>query len=269
MLMSAKGYRRRELRAYANLMRRPSDDRRRLLIFAQGRTGSTVLEDLLCSTGYFSGNGELLGANGEGVRFAPQFLEGLARGEDDKHFICHVKIYQLLQDRQRAGARPVEPAPFLRKLNSYGWKIVHLKRKDMFRHFLSGQLARARGGYHKRDDTPEAFTFEIERRSMAQVMRRRARWTRREIRALKGIPHLTLTYEDNLQDSNVQQATVNEVLDFVDLEKRDAETRLRKINRRPLEETISNYSDVKRWWKEIVEEIEHENAGERQLSHTA
>ena len=51
----------KELRAYsADIFKKCSPEKRRVVIFAQGRTGSTLLEDILCSSGYFSANGELL-----------------------------------------------------------------------------------------------------------------------------------------------------------------------------------------------------------------
>lgn len=50
----------KEVRAYLHYFKPASSQRTRILIFAQGRTGSSLLEDLICSSGYFQPNREIL-----------------------------------------------------------------------------------------------------------------------------------------------------------------------------------------------------------------
>ena len=62
-----------------NAIKTKSPDQVRVVIFAQGRTGSTLLESLLCSTGHFFKNGELLN-NDTGkneIIFPTQYIRGL------------------------------------------------------------------------------------------------------------------------------------------------------------------------------------------------
>ena len=70
----------------------PENKKVKLLIFAQGRSGSTLLESLLCSTGYFSKQGEPLGIYFN-VLFRPlDFLIGYARLKKEKIFFAILKF---------------------------------------------------------------------------------------------------------------------------------------------------------------------------------
>lgn len=82
--------RRRELGAYSLARRHAGSDQPRVLIFAQGRTGSTLLESLLASTGQFISYGELLGHSNPDLRHPIRYIEGHARfrGESRLHLPC-------------------------------------------------------------------------------------------------------------------------------------------------------------------------------------
>ena len=111
-----------------NAIKTKSPDQVRAVIFAQGRTGSTLLESLLCSTGHFFKNGELLN-NDTGkneIIFPTQYIRGLSKWESDSNFIFHVKIYQLTRDRKR----PVDPTTFMETLCKEGFKVIYLRRNN-------------------------------------------------------------------------------------------------------------------------------------------
>jgi len=102
-------HRRRELMAYLfNYISFAPPDSVRVVIFAQGRTGSTLLESLLCSSGHFKQHGELLEVSEGKILFPIHYIRGLSRWKSNENFIFHVKVYQLTRDRKR----PVDPAPF-------------------------------------------------------------------------------------------------------------------------------------------------------------
>lgn len=242
---------RRELVAYYNLLRHPRPRKRRLLIFAQGRTGTTLLESLLASTGHFEGKGEVLGANHERVRFPIAYMKGLSRKFPHENIVCHVKIYHLGHDRLQNGARPVEPARFLAALRKDGWDIVTIRRADKFEHYVSGCIARARGAYHKLDDRDEEIRVRIDRADLERGMLNRHALDLREAEALARIPHLPLQYETDLKLPEMQQATIARVLSRLGLEQRPAKTALKKINARPGAGIIVNYDEAREWAEEI------------------
>ena len=132
-------FRRHEVLAYLfNIIKPHSSGQVRVVIFAQGRTGSTLLESLLCSTGHFFKYGELLN-NDSGkneVIFPTQYIRGLSKWESDSNFIFHVKIYHLTRDRKR----PVDPKIFLDTLYNDGFKVIFLRRNNLVRHVLCQSL---------------------------------------------------------------------------------------------------------------------------------
>ena len=84
-----------------------------ILIFAQGRTGSSLLESLLGSTGYTT-HGELC-KNGK-YCLVPDKLNCTA----------HLKVWHV-----------EDPLTYIRDAMQKGWDIVYLKRINLIRHVLS------------------------------------------------------------------------------------------------------------------------------------
>ena len=224
-----------------NLLRSTEKDQVRVVIFAQGRTGSTLLESLLCSTGHFSENGELLNKNRYGRAVFPEaFIEGLTKWKRRNGFIFHVKIYQLTNDR----STPMDPGEFLTNLASKGWKILYLRRENEIKHALSSRIVAQRGEYFKYDDEKEQVKITIEDcDKFAESLSVRRRYLEQEQSALNGLDFCEVIYERDLESVESHQATVDRVLDWLSLEKRDASTTLYKVNTWTMRELITNYQE--------------------------
>lgn len=211
----------------------------RAVIFAQGRTGSTLLESLLCSTGHFRRNGELLSTSRGEVLFPIPFIRGLSNWNAHANFIFHVKVYQLTRDRRRS----VDPVLFLETLHRDGWKIIYLRRRNKVRHTLSNVVAEHRGAYAKFDDRREEYKLFIDCDRFVEKVEERFRFEAAERDALAGVAYHEVVYEDDLERAERHQQTVDRVLDFLSLERREAHTRHKKVNTLPLEAAISNYEE--------------------------
>jgi LPS sulfotransferase NodH len=240
---TALGRIRRDWTAYLQLLLRRRPKNVRVLIFGQGRTGSTLLEDLLCSTGHFAKHGEILGKGAWRVRFPAAFLKGTARRRPRDNFICHVKPTHLRRDRELAGATPVDMKVFLQSIMDDGFKIIHLTRPNKLRQFLSQKMAEARGRYHKWDDQPETLKLIIDPQTLEQELEWRIERDRTEIAALEGLDLITVEYARDLENPVAHQATIDRILDSLSLERRPVQTSLRKVNQRPLRETVENYDE--------------------------
>lgn len=230
----------REIISYFNNYLKPrSKDQIRVAIFGQGRTGSTLLESLLCSTEYFYKNGELLKIEQDEIMFPSQFIRGLSKWKSNKNFIFHVKIYQLTRDRKR----PIDPSYFIETLYNDGFNVIYLRRKNIIKHYLSNLVAEQRGEYHKFDDRTENLKLFIDCNSFVNKVKERIRFNEEEIAALANIEYLEVTYEDDLESSITHQNTVNKILKYLSLEKKEAITKFKKINTSSLKELISNYDE--------------------------
>lgn len=212
----------------------------RVLIFAQGRTGSTLLESLLCSTSYFEGGGEILGHKGTKIRYPYQYISGLANITPQNNFIFHLKIYHLTRDRKKK----VEPAVFLNKLQKDGWKIIYLHRENKLNHVISNKVAEEREAYQKYDNLEERIQLYLKPVDLIKAIETRKQFDRSELKALSNIDFLKISYENDLQSADNQQNTINNILDFIGLEKRECHTRLKKVNQSSQKDIIKNYEEV-------------------------
>lgn len=257
-------YRGREAASYLlNYTKSASSDSVKVIIFAQGRTGSTLLESLLCSTGHFSKNGELFDkTQGQSeVLFPIQFVRGLSKWKSTENFIFHTKIYQLTQNRKR----PIEPNFFLEKLYLDGWKIIYLRRNNKVKHVLSNIVVESRGPrdqvgtWHKFDDKQEKLNVFVDCERLVRKVEKRFRFDAYEREVLANIKYHEVVYEEDLEKSTAHQKTVDSILDYLGLEHREASTKHRKINNMPMAELISNYEEFidclkKQGWENFVKE---------------
>ncbi|WP_157620617.1 hypothetical protein [Synechococcus sp. PCC 7335] len=208
------------------------------MIFAQGRTGSTLLESLLCSSGYFGQNGELLNTRYGEVRSPVAFISGLSK-RSRGNFIFHVKIQQLTKNRRN----PISPRLFLETLYEEGWKIIYLRRENKVKHALSNIVANHRGGYHKFDTKEEDLKILFECEQLTRRVDRRVAYEEKEKEALANIKYHEVIYERDLENAQSHQQTVDRILEYLSLAPRVVTTKHKKVNSRPLEETISNYDE--------------------------
>lgn len=241
---------RRELGGYVGLLR-PSPDAPRVVIYAQGRTGSTLLEELLASTGHLDRFRELVAPERPPVRWPRAYVEGRSR-RHGAGFVWHCKPYHLTVDRDRTGLPRVSPTELLGRLHDDGWQVVHLRRRDLVRHALSGMVAAHRGAHLSRegDDAAEP-TITVDREQLTGIVERRREHQDRERRDLTGIDHVDVTYEDDLVDADDHQATVDRIMAALGLPSAPVRTSLRRINARPLSEIVANYDEFAGWVREL------------------
>lgn len=229
-----------ELASYRDdLFKSTPSDQVRVVIFGQGRTGSSVLESLLASTGHFRTNRELLNTSKGEVFFPLRYTRGMAKGQADDNFLFHLKIYHLTRDRRR----PVDPAKYLKSLDEDGWKIVYLRRRKTVRHQLSNAVLEHRGGAHKFDDAVELHRVVIDCEAFVEKVAERLRFAEAERDALNDLEYCEVIYEDDLEDAGMHQSTVDRVLDFASLEHRPATTKHRKVNTQDVADLVINYDE--------------------------
>ncbi len=217
----------------------------RLVIFGQGRTGSTLLESLLASTGHFRPNGELLNTSRGEVRYPVHYVRGLVRRYPEENLVFHVKVYQLTEDRKH----PTDPSVFLKKLSNDGWTILYLRRLNKVKHALSTILAENIGYYHKFKDKDTKTRINLDCNYFATVMEARFRFEEAERKALGKLPHLEVVYEKDLEKAEYHQPTIDGILDYLGMERKPVSTKHRKLNTQTPEELIANYDEFARLLK--------------------
>jgi len=232
---------RRQLAVYARGLsrRRPWRRPRAFLIFAQGRSGSELLVDLLNSSPDVHCDGEIL----ERTVYAPTaWVEAHRWRHRDRVYGFKVKPRQLLGHQRMA-----DMGRWLAAMDARGYRLVHLRRRNLLRQAVSTIAGRRDGVWHRRADRsaspPEAF--HIDPAEVIRQLELRTRWGRLERAALAGLPHATVCYEDDLVGTERHQATLDRLAAWLDVESQPAVSALRPTNPGDLADRIANYDAVR------------------------
>jgi LPS sulfotransferase NodH len=141
-----------------------------------------------------------------------------------------------------------EPAHWVRHLSSQGWQVIHLRRANRL-HQAFSMVRAAKTRWHFRAD--EVGTFQplaVDTMQVIAVMYI-VEWLEHQIsEMLDGVEHLSLCYEDDLEDPAAQARTVATICGRLGVEPSPTSTDLVRIHPRQTRDMVSNYD-------EVVEEI--------------
>ena len=233
----------RELAVYAvhfpmRLFFHPSRFQNNFIIYAQPRTGSTVLVDLLNSSPFVCCEREIFVLQTIGTE---SFLKAKRSLYPDKAYGCKIMGYQL--ERQVSFS---EMQPFLQKMHDQGWKIIHLARRNILRQALSQLLVRRGGRLHRlTNDCSPLTQVHIDVNELQQTLQKIEITSARDEAILTGISHLKLTYEDSLLQPEKHQDTLDKVFTYLGLPISLVHTRLRRITPKEISSFVGNFEEVK------------------------
>lgn len=230
-----------EVVTYLAYLRGVPSKGKNVLIFGQGRSGTTLFETLLVSTGYFKGLHEVLNTVTRDVWWPKAYVAGLGRRWPNRNLVVHIKPEHL----GRARKSPVDARQFLEAMVQEGWTIVHIQRRDLLRQLLSKHVAKARGAFHKKDDQPESIRLSIPEDAFMADYERRLGWLENENQLLQGLSSYQITYEEHLESPSLHQPTVNKLLEHLGLEIQPVSTQLRKIGKDKADEFLANADSLR------------------------
>ncbi len=217
----------------------------KFIIFAQGRTGTNLLRDLLNSHPKIHCDGELLKHK---KIFLKSFLEIRRLFFKTKAYGFKVKIYQLTKKQKIHN-----PKQIMSDLHRRGWKIIYLKRRNLFHHAISNIVAEQRkketlfqAAYiHTVEDGPVKHEkTHVDCEDIIKRMKCRESFLAEEEMVLRGLPHMQLVYEDNLLKSEDHQNTANRIFGYLGLPPFPVTTRFVKIVPERLENVIDNFDEI-------------------------
>lgn len=211
--------------------------RRRFVIFAQGRSGSTLLADLLNSHPQVYCADEILTwKRADPLRYARACSVG-HRGDT---YGFKLKIYHLNE-----GQGIVDAGAWLRRLHAGGWAVIALQRRNVLRQALSSLVAQQRRQYHVEGaSNGSAQPVVVDAADLLRRTEARVAMCAREQQALAGIPHLALHYEDDLLHPDNHQRTADRVFDYLGLPPVTVSTGLRKIADGGLDTVVANAAEI-------------------------
>ena len=237
---------------YINLLKYkiPFPDNK-FVIYTRGRTGSTVLTDLInchpeifCDVEIFN----FLYSKGV-VAFPLSYIKSCSkRAAINKKSVYgfKVKIAQLRHEHKYNKYEKI-----LNDLNSAGWKFIYLKRENFLRHKLSNILISESQIFHlKKSDKYKQPKIRIDCSSLLAGIKFAVEVEKTEKENLRNIPHLTLTYEKDIIDNSKHQETADKVFSYLNLKSSTVSTNYKRIIPDNLEDTILNYDEVINFFKD-------------------
>ena len=212
----------------------------RFVVFGLGRSGSTLLCDLLDGHSAIQCDGELFKRR----IFAPiRFTHDCARLSGSSAYGFKVKIHQLVNKQKVEDVRG-----YLTTIHDGGWKIVHLHRKNVLRQALSNILrvkSRRSHLYQSRDGSqPKTSAIPVDIERLRSAMENLSNWRAREDEALDGLPFQSVAYEDDLYSADLQQATIRRLVEWLELTFEPVKTDLVRITPKSLRDLVENYDEV-------------------------
>lgn len=211
----------------------------KFVVFAQGKTGSTLLVDLLNSSPDVHCDDEILY---HPVPLPRTYVLAHSRRANKPIYGFKVKVYQLEREQRRDAHR------FLHDLHARDWKIIYLRRNNLLRQILSNKIRQQRGTpyYQPGHEVLRIERLTVDAADLIARLKYRQEQLQHEERALDGLPHLCVTYEDDLIGAENHQRTLDRLFDHLGAQRTVVKTKLGRINTLPLSELIANYDEVAR-----------------------
>lgn len=223
-------------REWAKASRTDYDARNKFFIFAQGRTGSTLLTSMLNDHSQIHCDDELL----YNRRLRPrQYVRASCMRAKLPAFGFHVKCYQLTRDQ-----RIRDPQAFLDELVAEGWKVLHLYRSNHFRHAISGLIARQRGIWHSHGQA-KLRAVRLDPREVQESIAERVHFRELERKMIERYEYLEIEYERDLEAAENQQQTIDRIFDFLGLPSEAITARLKRTTSTDLSQTIENFDEIR------------------------
>jgi LPS sulfotransferase NodH len=211
---------------------------KKFVIFGRGRSGSTLLVNLLDSHPQIHCDNEILH---DRVLFPRQYIDSCA-----SRYHSQVYGFKLLSYQLKEVQRISQSAKFILELYQSGYQIIYLKRENLLHHALSNIAARQKQKFHYRvsQDKVEKKPIYVEVEELVKWLSGSEQLDNFEHQILQNIPHLPLTYENNLQESLCHQTTVDLIFELLDIPSVPVKTNLIKAMPLKLTEMVSNYEEI-------------------------
>lgn len=211
----------------------------KFVVFGRGRSGSTLLVDLINGHPEVHCVGEILNRK----VFSPaSMVRNCSRMHAEPVFGFKLLSYQL-----RSVLRVDQPKELLRRLvEEDGYKMIFLTRENLLRQALSTHYAAHRGGWHDRSEKVQRTKMTVDIPLLIRHLKEGETLSRFEQEMVADFDHLPLTYERNLSDEEAQGQTINTLCDLLGIESFQASSKLKKIAPKSFDEFIENAEEMVR-----------------------
>ncbi|MBK8050877.1 MAG: hypothetical protein IPK16_29520 [Anaerolineales bacterium] len=218
----------------------------RFVIVTNGRTGSTLLVNLLRSHPAIQCEDEIL--NERRWQGAQRPLGWLVRTEPAPYLAWRARraTKPVFGFKLKTGAQVVDLGRTLGSLYRRGWRLIYLARRDALQQTFSWCVAQASGRWQSNGDHPirdnNGVTLDVAafQRDLSACVQ-----DRQHLAALlHRWPHLALVYEDDLQHSDLWPATGARLCAFLGVAPAPLTSQVARTWERPYAEVVTNYAEI-------------------------
>jgi hypothetical protein len=232
-----------ETKAYKNTLFGKKPPINRFVIFAQGRTGSNLLETLVNSHPRIVCEGEILLRRYIKVLYPKHYVAGRASAyPTDTVYGFRLQPYHLNFHKL-----PVQD--FFSFLTNNNWKIIHLRRENFLRQIVSGKIANRKKVWHYHDNNIQKKELtmpqiEINVPQLLKSLEAKQVAFFEEKALLQSISHIEIVYEYDLLHPEKHQETANKIFTYLNLPTVEVATKLEKTPFQDLSKIIVNFQEV-------------------------
>lgn len=219
----------------------------KFLILGQPRSGSTLLVSLLNSHPEIYCDGEILQ---ERILFPMLFIKGRASLGERKFYGFKLLTYQLISVQKLK-----KPKEFIMNLSNIGFKIIFQLRRNTLRQQVSNLYAHQTGVFHKRNELNHSKRIVLDIDLLLRWLASSKKLRQLEYELLSDIHHISISYEDDLENPISHQETVNRICSFLDINSSKVKSDLVKVTPQKYEDFIENIEE----FRERIEKTEFSN----------
>lgn len=140
---------------------------------------------------------------------------------------------------------PTENATYLQQLVDDGYKIIYLKRKNILDMCISFHYGKFRKHFHTKSGNKDLALPKMTIDRDKFLLRSYGTMTCGQIadQAIQQVPHIAITYEDDLLDNDKHPETMKKLYEYIGVEYHPPVPGLKKVRSKNNEDIIENYDE--------------------------
>ena len=230
------GYAREAVYGAKGMMKREKHEKH-FVIFGRGRSGSTLLVDLLNSNNDLFCDTEILNR----PVFSPfDHIRNCSRMHKARIYGFKLLSYQL-----RSVQKVKDPVRFMSKLvEEMDYKLIYITRTNLLRQTLSKHYANFRNAWHEKGQNVERPMMTVDIPFLLERLDEGNKLYAYEKEIVSNFDHLAFTYENDLSSPEKHQNTIAQIAAFLDIPEFKSTSTLKKITGSKYTDFIQNYEEM-------------------------
>ncbi|MEZ4801890.1 MAG: hypothetical protein R2797_03895 [Gelidibacter sp.] len=216
---------------------------KKFILYGSGRTGSTLFASLLNEHPSIFCDYEIFREySAPNILFPHRYLKIMStRGlkNDKAVYGCQLMSNQL-KNQPRVG----DQIGFLKKYEAEGWKILYIKRENVFLSSLSLYRAYQDNIWQISSKNYKSEQYSVDIDHLDFWINNRLSYQNLEKEVLSSIPHLEIIYERDLENSDRHQETMNRVFEYLHIESMPVVAGTTRKSSKDLRQDILNYDEL-------------------------